>query len=244
MKNAEHKTVAIIQSNYIPWKGYFDIIQNSDVFIFLDDVQYTRRDWRNRNVIKTPQELKWLTIPVKAKGRYANSRILEMEIEKGDWHEKHVNMIIQNYKSAPYFHEVIEMLQDMYSEAQHMRLLCDVNYAFIKKICQYLEITTQLKLSSEFFSLDKLEKFEPTERLLALCQATGATHYISGGAAKNYMDTSAFTNQNIKVLWTDYSNYPIYLQLYGKFEHGVSIIDMLMMLGMDTRKYLKGKDLI
>lgn len=115
------KKVAIVQSNYIPWKGYFDMIAAVDEFILYDDMQYTRRDWRNRNQIKTPQGPQWLTVPVKVKGKYLQT-IRETEIDGVDWVEAHWKAIVQNYRRAPHFEEVAAAFEPSYRQHQYSHL--------------------------------------------------------------------------------------------------------------------------
>ncbi|MEZ4704612.1 MAG: WbqC family protein [Bdellovibrionota bacterium] len=237
------KVVAISQSNYIPWKGYFDIIQNCSCFVFLDDVQYTRRDWRNRNKINTPQGPSWLTIPVQSKGNYANLRILDVEVSENDWAEKHWNMIQQNYRKAPFFAEIQRWLQPLYVSMKTYTSLSAINQSFIAAICSYLSIPTHFQRSTDFFDLQTLDAFSPTERLLEICKKMEATSYISGPAAQSYMDIQLFEKEKIVVHWANYSNYPDYPQQMA-FEHSVSIIDMLMNVGPQTKNYLKGASLL
>src|SRR5687767_6291071 len=130
------KTVAIVQSNYIPWKGYFDLIDRADEFILLDDVQYTRRDWRNRNRIKTPRGLEWLTIPVEVKGKYHQS-IKETVVSDPDWPRRHWSTISQHYARAPFFPLYRERLEELYLTTTE-RFLSDVNHRFLVALCDVL----------------------------------------------------------------------------------------------------------
>lgn len=221
-----------MQSNYIPWKGYFDLIAAVDEFILYDDVQFTKRDWRNRNKIKTPQGLHWLTVPVRSKGRYSQA-IRETEINGEDWAEGHWKSLVQNYSRAPCFSEVEEWLRPLYLE-KHYYLLSELNSAFIKAICDYLGIKTRISRSSEYELWDG-----QTERLLGLCVQGKADEYISGPAAKDYLDEAKFTEHGVNVAWFDYSGYPEYPQLWGDFVHGVSILDLLFNCGKDSINYMK-----
>jgi hypothetical protein len=232
------KKVAVTQSNYIPWKGYFDILRACDHVIFLDDVQYTRRDWRNRNMIKTPQGTKWLTIPVDVKNKYADLRICDVQVSEPDWAEKHWNLIHQNYQKSRFFDEISAIIRPLYKKIAKETHLSVINRVFIEEICQYLQINTQFSSSTDHFSLEELNNFDSTERLLQLCRTVEATNYISGPAAKDYMDVAAFTGQNITVQWADYSQYPTYNQPHGDFTHAVSIIDLLMTQGDKTLDYM------
>lgn len=226
------KRVAILQSNYIPWKGYFDMIAAVDEFILYDDMQYTRRDWRNRNQIKTPQGEQWLTIPVKVKGKY-HQTIRETEIDGCQWAKTHWNILSQNYRRAPFFNEVSAWLEPLYL-VEPPALLSQLNRRFIDAVCAYLEIKTIISNSWDYpLSEGK------SERLADLCAAAGGSEYISGPAAKDYIDKAVFAERGITLTWFDYAGYPEYPQLWGDFTHGVSILDLLFNCGKDARRYMR-----
>lgn len=222
------KKVAIIQSNYIPWKGYFDLISSVDELIIYDDMQYTRRDWRNRNQIKTPQGVQWLTIPVKVKGRY-HQTIRETEIDGIEWKMHHWKAFDQNYRRAKFFSEIAELLEPFYLQKIHTNL-SELNRELIKVICGYLEIQTAIKNSWDYELVDG-----KTERLVGLCKQSGAGTYISGPAAKGYIVEEEFSRLDINLQWFDYDGYKEYPQLWGKFTHAVSILDLLFNCGKDSR---------
>jgi hypothetical protein len=226
------KKVAILQSNYIPWKGYLDIIAAVDEFILYDDMQYTRRDWRNRNQIKTPQGVQWLTVPVLVKGKY-HQKILETEIDGTDWSVAHWKALVLNYRQAPFFDEIASWLKPLYLEHNftHISLL---NRRFIEAICNYLTIKTVISSSWDYTLLDG-----KTERLADLCVQAGGTEYISGPAAKDYVDEKVFSDLEIKLTWFDYVGYPEYPQLWGAFTHGVTILDLLFNCGKDSHRYMR-----
>ena len=226
------KKIAIVQSNYIPWKGYFDLIASVDELILYDDMQYTRRDWRNRNKIKTAQGLQWLTIPIISKGRYLQ-KIREVEIDGDDWMELQWRTITQNYRRSPNYLEIASILEPLYLEKKYAKL-SDLNRTFIEFICSYLGIKTIIKNSWDY-SL----KEGKTDRLVDLCLQAGGTEYLSGPSAKNYLDEKLFTAKGIKLSWIDYNEYPEYRQLWGEFIHEVSIIDLLFSCGKDASTYLK-----
>lgn len=228
------KSSIITQSNYIPWKGYFDSIRQVDVFVVYDDMQYTKRDWRNRNLIKTPQGLKWLSIPVEVKGKYFQ-KIKDTKIADKTWNLSHWEYIKQNYKSASNYKETSEWIESLYRSCNY-EFLTDVNLHFIRSICDYLGINTEIRFSSEFELAE-----EKTERLVSICKQLDITDYFSGPAAKAYMEIEKFSNQNINVHYWDYSNYPKHQQLYGEFEHGISIIDLIFNLGKETLNYFKNE---
>lgn len=226
------KKVAIVQSNYIAWKGYFDMMRMVDEFILYDDVQYTRRDWRNRNKIKTPNGLLWLTIPVEVKGKYFQ-KINETLISEPKWAKDHWASITQFYSKAKYFKEYKGVFENFYQNVQETHISL-VNYELIKIINEILGTKTKLTWSSDYNLVEG-----QTERLLSLVQQAGGTEYISGPLAKDYLDESLFDAQGIKVTWMDYSGYPEYHQLYPPFEHGVSILDLIFNEGPDALNYMK-----
>ncbi len=226
-----NKKIAILQSNYIPWKGYFDLIASVDEFILYDDMQYTRRDWRNRNQIKTPQGLLWLTIPVQVKGKYEQT-IRETEIDGHNWRDTHSKTVIQNYKKSLYFEEIWDLIEPIYK--RDFQYLSELNRTFIELICSYLGITTLISSSSDYELIDG-----KTERLADLCIKTGGSEYISGPSAKGYIDPTVFAQHKIKLSWFDYSAYPVYPQLWGEFEHAVSILDLLFNCGKNSPDYMK-----
>ncbi len=226
------KTVAILQSNYIPWKGYFDMIAAVDEFILFDDMQYTRRDWRNRNQIKTPQGVQWLTVPVLVKGKY-HQKIRDTEIDGLDWAGAHWKALEQNYRRSPHFAEVAAWLQPLYLEARYNHL-SEMNRSFIEAVCRYLGIGTRITNSWDYTLADG-----KTERLASLCAQAGGDEYISGPAAKDYVDEQVFDAMGIKLTWFDYSGYPEYPQLWGEFAHGVTVLDLLFNCGKDASRFMR-----
>lgn len=226
------KKIIITQSNYIPWKGYFDSINMADEFVIYDDMQFTRRDWRNRNQIKTKDGVKWLTIPVDVKGKYFQ-KIKETRISEPDWAEKHWSTIIHNYSKAKYFNDYRKIFEELYLNNPE-EYLSKVNYNFLKAVCDILGIKTKMIWSDEFNLLE-----EKTERLVDICKTLGATDYYSGPAAKAYMNEELFEKENITVHYFDYSGYPEYAQLHGEFTHAVSIIDLIFNEGPNATKFMK-----
>ena len=226
------RKIAILQSNYIPWKGYFDLIAAVDEFIIYDDMQYTRRDWRNRNLIKTPQGLQWLTVPVKVKGKYSQT-IRETEIDGMSWAEVHWKGLERNYRRAPYFREVAELFEPLYLKQGYTHLSV-LNRRLLEAVCLYLGIRTAIKNSWDNVLVDG-----KAERLIDICRQAQGTEYISGPAAKDYVHEEQFANCGIKLTWFDYSGYPEYPQLWGEFAHGVTILDLLFNCGKEAPRYMK-----
>ncbi|MEZ4650202.1 MAG: WbqC family protein [Candidatus Eisenbacteria bacterium] len=227
------KTLAILQSNYIPWKGYFDLIRSADEVIVFDCVQYTKHDWRNRNRIKTHDEVKWLTIPVVTAGRWTRP-IHEIEVVDGRWATKHWKTLQQSYAHAPFFPLYAPLIQESLERAAELRHLSDINLLFLELVNRLLGIDTPLSSWSGFHIIDG-----KTERLVDLCRQTGATRYLSGPAAKNYIDESLFTAAGIELEYVDYSGYRPYPQLHGEFVHEVSVLDLLFSVGPDAWQYMK-----
>jgi len=226
------KTVAIVQSCYIPWKGYFDLIGLADEFIVYDDRQYTKNDWRNRNRIKTPQGLQWLTIPVAHSGRHGQ-RIDEAEASDDRWPSKHWKAIAQNYSRAPYFEEYAPRFERLYADVGDGRLTT-INRRFIDAICKALGIATAISPSTAYPA-----EGGRTERVLSLCRAAGATCYLTGPAARDYLDEALFAAAGIEVEYMSYDGYPTYPQLYPPFEHSVTALDVIFNVGGDASRYLK-----
>jgi hypothetical protein len=228
------KSIAILQSNYIPWKGYFDLIASVDEFLIFDEVQYTRRDWRNRNKIVVQGTVKWLTIPVKAKGQYLGS-IEEIETDGNGWAEQHLRTINHAYARADYFSQYKPILEATYLKAAHLPLLTEINELFLRMLAGLLDIETSLTRTN----IVPRAATSPTDRLVEICTGRQATEYVSGPAARAYIEPEKFANAGITLKYADYSGYPVYEQHATAFEHGVSVLDLLMRCGPATRGYLK-----
>jgi len=225
--------IAINQSNYISWKGYFDMIQSVDTFVLYDDVQYTKRDWRNRNKIKTCHGLKWLTVPVGVKGRYHQKIKDAIIINDGDWRSSHLKSIKEAYSKAPDYKKVLPYIENLYTTSNY-NTISEVNRHFIVGICDYLDINTNIVSSAEY----NLSAEDKTDRLIDICTQAGASEYVSGPAAKDYIDRDKFELAGIKLTWMDYSKYPEYPQLHGDFVHKVSIIDLLFSCGKQSINFI------
>ncbi len=226
------KRVAVIQSNYIPWKGYFDIIHDVDLFIFYDDVQYTKNDWRNRNKIKTRQGLQWLTIPV---GSQVDRLIYEVELTSDHWARKHWASICQSYSKTPYFEQYEAFFEHVYLKAEWKKL-SELNQFLTETISrEFLGIQTQFRDSREFHLTG-----QRLDRLLQLLRSAEASLYVSGPTARAYLEEERFPEVGIELVYKDYSGYPEYPQLYPPFEHQVSILDLLFNCGPKAPYYIWG----
>ncbi len=233
----QNKKVAILQSNYIPWKGYFDIISSVDEFIIYDEMQYTKNDWRNRNKIKTSNGLQWLTIPIETKGHIIEKRkISEVKVQDKNWYKKHWNSIVCNYSKACYFNVYKDYFEELYFSCENEVNLSRINYKFITAINKLLDIKTKISYDIDYGLIEG-----KTERLVDLVKKANGREYISGPSAKDYIDETLFKKSGIKLTWMDYSGYKEYNQLYPPFEHGVSIIDLIFNCGKDSKKYMKVK---
>lgn len=222
--------VIITQSNYIPWKGYFSAMREATHLVLYDDMQYTKRDWRNRNKLITSNGPKWLSIPIDVKGKYYQ-KINEAQVSNSEWGVQHWNFIKNNYNKSPYFKKYQHHFIDLYLNPSST-YLSDINLDFIKKIITLLEIEIEV-ISSKEFDL----KGDKTEKLVNICKELTAEKYFTGPAAKNYMDESLFIKNNIEIEYYNFLGYPEYKQQWEGFSHAVSILDMFFNLGPETIKY-------
>ena len=226
------KKTAILQSNYIPWKGYFDVIALVDEFIVYDDMQYTKRDWRNRNIIKTPQGTLWLSIPVISKD--SRKKINQIKVSDKTWAKKHWETIRRNYTKSPCFEKYKNHFETIYKELSEYEFLSEINLHLIIEINKILGISTQISNSRDYNLIEG-----KTERLLQLCIDSGADEYVSGPAAKGYIDENLFKDAKISITWMDYEGYHEYRQLYPPFIHGVSILDLIFNEGDNAPNFMK-----
>ncbi|WP_010262480.1 WbqC family protein [Treponema primitia] len=226
------KRVAVLQSNYLPWKGYFDIIHDVDIFIFYDDLQYTKNDWRNRNKVVTPNGLKWLTIPV---GTNKHRLVIDVVFTDGKWQKDHFNKICTCYEKAPFFKTYENFFKEIYLGTS-WKYLYELNRYLIKQIaCEFLGIKTKFADSRDFEAHGIKH-----EKLLNLLISADCTTYVSGPAAKNYIIEEDYKNVGIEIVWKDYSGYPEYPQIGKTFEPYVSIIDLLFNVGPAAPYYIWG----
>jgi hypothetical protein len=226
------KTVVVLQSNYIPWKGYFDLVHDADLFIFHDDLQYTKNDWRNRNKIKTPKGAEWITIPV---GTDEHRLICEVTIRDAGWQAKHWHTITRHYAECPYFPRYQAFFEDVY-RGRTWTNLSELNQFLIRAIARdVLHIDAQFADSRDYaLSGRKLD------RLLELVTKAGGERYVSGPAARDYIDPASFAQAGIELRWKDYSGYPEYRQRFPPFEHAVSILDLIFNVGPDAPWHIWG----
>jgi len=221
--------VGVIQSNYIPWRGYFDFIGQVDLFVFHDDLQYTKGDWRNRNRIKTPADLIWLSVPVKS--HKTSQLICETQIDYStNWQKDHLNRFTANYSKALHHSDAIGLLEEAFRFRD--RTISELNVRLIRLVCGYLGITTPMRFSAEY-SLTGAK----TERLIDLLRKAGASTYLSGPNGRSYLNEGLFRDSCIRLEYKSY-DYAPYPQLWGKFEGAVSVLDLIANCGPMARDYL------
>jgi hypothetical protein len=225
------RTVAVLQSNYLPWKGYFDILHDADLFIFYDDVQFTKNDWRNRNLVKTPAGPAWITVPV---GQDFHRRICDVAIPDMRWAKVHWKTLAQNYARAPHFRRYRELFEPVYL-ARTWATLSELNRHLVESVARELGIAARFADSRDY----ALEG-SASERLLLLLQKAGARTYVSGPSARDYLDEAAFARAGIEVVYKSYAGYPEYPQLHPPFDHRVSIVDLLFNAGAEAPRYIWG----
>tara|TARA_Y100001954_G_scaffold111289_1_gene120670 strand:+ start:141 stop:821 length:681 start_codon:yes stop_codon:yes gene_type:complete len=217
--------IAVMQSNYMPWVGYFDLIRQVDQFIIYDTVQYTKNDWRNRNQILSNGQLKWLTIPVRVKS--LTQKINETQISQTNWNIKHWKNINANYAKAKGFNFFKKEFEEIYNVKS--KYLSDINFSLIKKVCEVLNINTKI-LRAEDFSLSG----NKNDRLIQLCKSLNANIYLSSPSAKSYINEKLFKENSISLDWMKYEYKFSYPQFSDEFYCNVSIIDMICHLGEES----------
>lgn len=221
------KRVAILQSNYIPWKGYFDIIHDVDELVFLDHVQYTKLDWRNRNRIKTARGVRWLTIPV---GIDEHRRICDVELPSA-WARQHWRLLTESYRKAPYFDTYRPLLEEIYRRP--WRTLSELNQHIIRSLSAELGLTARFRDSRDLGVSSKRQQL-----VLDILDRVGGDLYVSGPAAKAYIEPERFAERGIELVWKSYEGYPEYPQLHPPFVHEVTVLDLLVHTGPDAPRYI------
>lgn len=222
--------VGIIQSSYIPWRGYFDFINSVDIFIIYDDIQYSKNSWRNRNQVKTPRGLEWLTVPVRYKLGLAIDQVKIGQTRK-DWREFHRQKLFEALEPAPFFEYALALWEEGTSSSEI--LLSPLNIRLIRLICNYLQISTPIRNSRDYALIGA-----KTERLIQLLNQVGATTYLSGPTAQDYLDEDLFRKHGIRLEYKNY-DYPPYPQLWGDFVGNVTILDLIANTGPAARDYIK-----
>ena len=222
--------VGLIQSNFIPWKGYFDFIDDVDLFIYYDDMQFSKGSWRNRNKIKTEKGLAWATVPVLHKN--LEQLICDTHIDySSDWIQKITGQLYHAYRYAPHYEQYagdfLAILNKKY------KTISELNIHINKWIMGLLGIKTKIRMSNEFHAAGV-----KTDRILDIMDKVGADVYLSGPTAKGYLEEEKFARCGVTLEYKNYE-YPAYVQQFGKFESQVSILDLLFNVGADKKKYWK-----
>lgn len=226
--------VVVLQPSYIPWRGYFDQVCRADLFIFYDDVQYDKHGWRNRNQIKTAQGKQWLTIPVHSKGVTEGIPIKDVRIDwSRPWAKSHLKSLTISYNKAPHFKTYLPMLESFY-ERRDASLADFTIETTIQLTRQLGNTSTRFMRSSELVSIDGIK----TDRLIQILKQVGATHYISGPSARDYIEQSKFDEAGITLEYMEY-NYAEYPQLYPPYDPYVTILDLLFMMGTQAADYIE-----
>jgi hypothetical protein len=226
-------TVAVLQPGYLPWLGFFDQMRRADVFVYYDDVQYDTHGWRNRNRIKTQHGPLWLTVPVRHSG-LNKPRILDVIIDaRTNWAKKHVSSIRQAYAGAPFVKLYLPRLEEVLMRPWERLVDLDIAVAALLAECfaleRRIERASQLGIAGG-----------QSERLVNICRHFRASRYVSGSAARDYLDVALFERNGITVEWQDYEH-PVYPQLHGAFVPYLSAIDLLLNCGERAADVVGGK---
>ena len=225
--------VAVHQPQYLPWLGYFDKIDRADIFVLLDNVQFKKNEWQNRNKIKTAQGWQWLTVPV----RYKHPQLIyEVEINNAvRWQHKQRQSLLSNYKKAIYYDYLLDFLEEILSRT--WQGISQLNIDVVKRLVDLLGIDTPLYVASQIGEFSR----DPDERLVAIIRYFGADTYLAGSGGRQYMDLDKYRENGIEVIFQNYEH-PVYDQLYSKFEPYMSVIDLIFNHGHRSLNILRGNE--
>lgn len=225
--------LVVLQPSFLPWCGYLDQMNRAGIFVIYNDVSFDKNGWRNRNRIKTPQGIQWLTVPVLTKGKefpLIKDTLINNDV---NWRDKHLKSIKQNYSRAEYFKDYIGLFEETYSK--EWKFLIDIDMEFIYAFKKELGIKTDIKFAS-----DLGVNGSKISRLINICHKLGATEFLEGSAGRDYIDENMFIENGIKIKYQDYKH-PVYKQLYGTFVPYLSVIDLLFNEGNNSLNILSNK---
>ncbi len=221
--------IAIHQPHFLPWLGYLDKIDRADLFVVLDTVQFKKNEWQNRNKVRTSQGWQWLTVPVRHKfGQALNQVDINQNAE---WRAKHLRAMKLHYSRAPYLDQYFDGMREIYQRSWER--LADLNLAVIRWLLKAFGISTPIQLASEMCLRE-----EPTDRLIDICQAVGATHYLAGPGAHAYMDVARFQASGVMLEVQEFKH-PVYRQCYEPFLSGMAALDVLLTCGGEALQILR-----
>lgn len=227
--------ITIVQPCFIPWLGYFEQIEIGDVFIYLDDVQYTKKDWRNRNRLKTPNGIKNIHVPVQKTNR--DTLIKDVLISYNEpWQDTIENKLTEWYKKAPFFNDIMQVIMPVI-RLSHTKLV-DLNYELNNAIMEYIGISTPIRFSSEVPKTTQ----DKNERIIEICNYFKGDLLYDGKSAENFIDQKQFNDCGVTVIFQDYKHSP-YKQMHGEFEEYVSIVDLMMNEGKNSKAVIMSSPL-
>ena len=223
--------VSVHQPQYLPWLGYFDKIDRADAFVLLDNVQFKKNEWQNRNRIKTANGPQWLTVPVLYKFPQLISEVGVNNTER--WQHRQRQSILSNYRKTPHW----KLLEDFFEEvfSRSWDLISNLNIHVVKGLVKILGIDTPIRVASELGHFPE----DPDERLIAITKRLGGDTYLAGSGVYGYMDLEKYGKSGIRVIFQEY-RHPEYRQLFGSFEPGMSIVDLLYKHGGESLRILRG----
>ena len=230
------KRVTLLQSNYLPWRGYFDFMAKSDEFIVYDSCQYTVNDWRNRNQVKTHDGVRWITVPVITKDRFGQ-RITEAEVVDHKWVKTHLGTLTASLNKTRHGKEALELLAECYTASASTRWLHEINVNFLQAVHTRFGFGCRLTDDSEY-DVDSLTDLSASAKVAELVGRAGATRYLTGPRGLEYLDPADFSDRHIAIDVLDYSTLAPYPQIYGDFVDHLSVVDLLANAGPEAATYL------
>ena len=224
--------VSVHQPQYLPWLGYFDKISRADVFVLLDNVQFKKNEWQNRNRIKTAQGTQWLTVPVRYRFPQLMNTVEINDIER--WQHRQRQALLSNYRRAPFWATLEGFFEEIFSG--DWRTISELNVFVVTRLAQILGIETPLHMASNLPSFPE----HPDQRLAAITRYFGADTYLAGAGGHDYMDLKTYEEAGVRVIFQEY-RHPTYTQRFGDFEPYLSVIDLILNHGPDSLNILRGK---